>query len=99
MPKVIGMFHEKHPLTTIKLAIADTNEIEKCVFKGELELGVIGTKSSHACFMSCELWEDELVLAVSAKHKWAGRKEITLNNLFKEPFILRETGSGTLKNS
>ncbi len=97
LPKMVGRFHQKHPLITVKLAIADTNEIEKRVFKGELELGVIGSKSSHACFMSCELWEDELVLAVSAEHKWADRKEVSLKNLFKEPLILRETGSGTLK--
>jgi DNA-binding transcriptional LysR family regulator len=97
LPKVIGRFHEKHPFITVKLAISDTNEIENRVLKGELELGVIGSKSSHACFMNRELWEDELVLAVSAEHKWAGRKEITLKNLSKEPFILRETGSGTLK--
>jgi len=97
LPKVIGRFHEKHPLTTVKLAIADTNEIESRVFKGELELGVIGSKSSHADFMNHELWQDELVLAVSAEHKWAGRKEIALKILSKEPFILRETGSGTLK--
>ncbi len=97
LPKVIGRFHEKHPLITVKLAIADTNEIENRVFKGELELGVIGSKSSHAGFMNRELWEDELVLAVSAEHKWAGRKEIALKNLSEEPFIFRETGSGTLK--
>jgi len=97
LPKVIGRFHEKHPLTIVKLTIADTNEIENRVFKGELELGVIGSKSSHADLMNCELWEDELVLVVSVKHKWAGRKEIALKNISKEPFILRETGSGTLK--
>jgi len=97
LPKIIGKFHEKHPLTTVKLAIADTNEIENRVFKGELELGVIGSKSSRADFINRELWQDELVLAVSAKHKWAGRKEIVLKDLSKEPFILREIGSGTLK--
>jgi len=97
LPKVIGRFHEKHPFITVKLAIADTNEIENRVFKGELELGVIGSKSSHAGFLNRELWEDELVLAVSTEHKWAGRKEIALKNLSKEPFIFRETGSGTLK--
>ena len=97
LPKVIGRFHKKYPLITVKLAIADTSEIENRVFKGELELGVIGSKSSNSGFMNHELWEDELVLAVSAEHKWAGRKEIALNKLSKEPFILRETGSGTLK--
>ncbi|MDY6793215.1 MAG: selenium metabolism-associated LysR family transcriptional regulator [Thermodesulfobacteriota bacterium] len=96
LPKVIGRFHEKYPLTTVKLAIADTKKIEHRVSEGELELGVIGSKSPHTGFMNHELWEDELVLAVSAEHKWADRKQISLKKISTEPFILRQTGSGTL---
>ncbi|MGB2929028.1 MAG: LysR substrate-binding domain-containing protein, partial [Desulfobacterales bacterium] len=38
-----------------------------------------------------------LVLAVPTRHKWAGKKQVPFEDLSKEPFILRETGSGTLK--
>ena len=97
LPKVIGRFREKHPFVSVILNIADTSEIEKRVLKGDLELGVVGSKSSQGSLICTELWDDELVLAVSNRHKWAGKTEIMINHLFKEPFILRETGSGTLK--
>ena len=97
LPKVIGRFHDKNPFVSVILNIADTSEIENRVLKGDLELGVVGSKSSQGSLICLELWDDELVLAVSKGHKWADKKEIEINNLSKEPFILRETGSGTLK--
>jgi len=97
LPKVIGRFHEKHPSVSVILNIADTSEIEKRVLKGDLELGVVGSKSPQGSLVCTELWDDELVLAVSSGHKWADKTKIKINHLFKEPFILRETGSGTLK--
>lgn len=96
-PEVLENFHNKHPLVSVSLTIADTSEIENRVLEGNLELGVIGSKSSHISLICHELWEDELVLAVPAGHKWAGEEQVSLENLSKEPFILREKGSGTLK--
>ena len=97
LPKVIGRFREKNPFVSVILNIADTSEIENRVLKGDLELGVVGSKSSQGKLICLELWNDELVLAVYKGHKWADKNEIEINNLYKEPFILRETGSGTLK--
>jgi DNA-binding transcriptional LysR family regulator len=97
LPKVIGRFREKNPFVSIILNIADTSKIENRVLKGDIELGVVGSKSSQDSLICLELWDDELVLAVSKGHKWADKKEIGIKNLSKEPFILRETGSGTLK--
>lgn len=97
LPKVIGRFHEKYPLVSVNLTIADTRKIEERVLDSNLELGVVGSKSSHRSLIHHKLWKDELVLAVPAKHRWAEKEEISLKNIFKEPFILREAGSGTLK--
>jgi DNA-binding transcriptional LysR family regulator len=64
---------------------------------GHLELGVIGSKSAHKSLILDELWQDELVLAISVKHRWAKKKAVSKKDLLEEPFILREEGSGTLK--
>ncbi len=40
---------------------------------------------------------DTLVLAVPARHRWAQKDEVSCEELSKEPFILREKGSATLK--
>ncbi|MDY6973880.1 MAG: selenium metabolism-associated LysR family transcriptional regulator [Thermodesulfobacteriota bacterium] len=97
LPKVIGRFHEQYPFVSVNLAVADTSEIQDRVLAGDLELGVVGSKASHRSLISRELWKDELVLAVPAKHQWAEKGEISLRELAQEPFILREAGSGTLK--
>jgi len=79
------------------LTIADTGEIERLVLEGALDLGVVGSRSTHGSVIQHELWKDELVLAVSVQHRLAGKKAVSLEQLTEEPFILREVGSGTLR--
>ena len=97
LPGVLKKFREKYPLMSIILTIADSHEIETKVLEGNLELGIVGSKSTHRSLIRNELWEDELVLAIPAQHRWAEKREVTIQELSKEPFILREVGSGTLK--
>ncbi len=97
LPDLIGRFNKKYPHLSLKLTIADSSEIEDRVLAGQLEIGVIGSKSSSANLLCQKLWEDELVLAVPIRHPWARRKAVSLQELRKTPFILREEGSGTLK--
>jgi DNA-binding transcriptional LysR family regulator len=98
LPRVIGRFSKEYPLITVTLTVADSEEIERQVLDGEFELGVIGRKSSNKNLASHELWEDELVLALPSTHRWAGKKEILIQEVVQEPFISRELGSGTLKS-
>jgi len=41
------------------------------------------------------LWRDRMVLAVPAAHPWARRRSVRVRDLEKEPFVIREKGSGT----
>jgi DNA-binding transcriptional LysR family regulator len=98
LPKMVGLFSKEHPRITVALTVADSEEIEGRVLDGEFEIGVIGRKSSNRNLVSHELWEDELVLALPSTHRWAGKKEVPLQEVLQEPFISREIGSGTLKS-
>jgi DNA-binding transcriptional LysR family regulator len=97
LPNLIGKFNRQHPNLAVQLSVADSSAIENCVLAGELELGVIGSKSQQANLLCQQLWKDELVLAVPAEHPWAQRKSVPVQKLREVPFILREEGSGTLK--
>ena len=97
LPALISKFNKKYPHISVQLKISDSSDIEKHVLAGQLEFGVIGSKSKHPNIISQQLWEDELVLAVPDNHPFARRKSVHLNELMDEPFILREQGSGTLK--
>jgi len=97
LPALISRFNKKYPYLSVKLKISDSSDIEKRVLAGQLELGVIGSKSTHPNILSQQLWEDKLVLAVPVDHPFARRKSVSLKELRETPFILREEGSGTLK--
>ncbi|WP_457553316.1 selenium metabolism-associated LysR family transcriptional regulator [Desulfobacula sp.] len=97
LPEVISQFSRKHKKVSVNLAIADSNEIKTRVLAGEFELGIVGSKSRDAKLIYQELWKDELVVAIPQKHPWSKRKSISIEDLGKEPFIMREKGSGTLE--
>ena len=97
LPALISSFNKKYPYLSVKLKISDSSDIEKRVLAGQLELGVIGSRSTHPNILSQELWEDELVLALPVDHPFARRNSVSLKELRETPFILREEGSGTLK--
>jgi DNA-binding transcriptional LysR family regulator len=97
LPGLISKFHQKYPHISVQLKISDSSDIEKHVLAGQLEFGVIGSKSKHPNIISQQLWEDELVLAVPVDHPFAPRTSVALNELIDMPFILREQGSATLK--
>jgi len=97
LPRILGLFCREYPSVSVNLSVADSVSIETRVSDGGLELGVIGSKTTKKSLVCQELWADELVLAIPAKHRWAGRKTISLEALFEEPFIFRESGSGTFK--
>lgn len=97
LPGVIGLFRKKYPSISVALTIADTVDIHRRVLAGDFELGVVGSRADNNALIYHELWEDELVLAVPARHRWARKKAVSPAELCEEPFIMREAGSGTLK--
>ena len=95
LPSLIGRFRENFPDIFIRLLIGDTMKITNMVLAGQLELGVVGANIKNNKLQYKQLFDDELVLAVSPNHRWAKRSAIRLEELPEAPFIMREQGSGT----
>jgi DNA-binding transcriptional LysR family regulator len=98
LPKCIGAFTTIYPEVTISLIIGDTDQIIQDVLSGSQEFGIVGAKTSNKYIYQQKLIADEMRLIVTAGHKWAKKKHISPDLMFKEPFIVRERGSGTLKS-
>jgi DNA-binding transcriptional LysR family regulator len=98
LPKCIGAFTTVYPEVTISLIIGDTDQIIQDVLSGSPEFGIVGAKTSNRNICQEKLIEDEMRLIVTGDHKWADKKHINPDLMFKEPFIVRERGSGTLKS-
>ncbi len=98
LPSIISAFYSRYPDVHISLSIADTRQTIDAILAGELELGVVGALSSDAGILQHRLVEDTMCLVVPDGHRWASKRRITARQLFTEPFIIRESGSGTLKS-
>ena len=96
LPRIIGAFSKSFPEVSIALKIGDTKQMIHDTISGAIEAAIVGAKADNKNIVQEKLIEDRLCLAVPADHKWAGRKSVGLKQLMREPFIVRERGSGTL---
>jgi len=95
LPAMIKRFRESYPDVIVRLRIGDSDEISRLVSEGMLEFGIVGSRGRIKGLVYEEIWKDELVLVVHPAHPWARRRSVSLKELCLEPFIQRESGSGT----
>lgn len=95
LPEKIGAFKRQYPDITITLRIAGSRIIAGEILSGELEMGILGARWREAGLIWQEIFSDELILVVAADHPWAQKREIRLEQLPSEPFIMRDQSSGT----
>jgi DNA-binding transcriptional LysR family regulator len=88
-------FRSRSPQVTIALRIGDTRRIVRAVGEGELELALVGARSQESRVELRPFMRDEVVLVVAPGHPWAGRGEISPDDLKGQAFVWRERGSGT----
>ncbi|MBF6624638.1 MAG: LysR family transcriptional regulator [Pseudomonas stutzeri] len=92
---LIGSFMQRHPECRVKLQVQNTARIVQLVAQYELDLGLIEGDCQHPDIEVLPWVADELVVFCAPQHPLAGRTGITLDNLSREAWILREEGSGT----
>jgi len=95
LPTVLGQFQNYYNKLNVKLEIADSADIARMVADGELEAGVIGVVVNNPALKQELIYQDELVIIAPKGHPLTEKKNVDLEDLVAEPFILREKGSGT----
>lgn len=95
LPELIGRFRLRYPSIKATLQISSSKIIAEAVLSGNLELGVVGAKWGQKRLDWTKLFSDELTLVIPPNHPWGSNKRVTVAELVKEPFIMREPGSGT----
>jgi len=95
LPPLLGQFKILYPEIRITLKIGDTEEIVNALLNGNVELGIIGAKISNARLQYSRFLDDELIVVVPRGHRWWRKSCVDVHELVDEPFIMRESGSGT----
>jgi len=94
LPKLMGDFKREYPHLVIALKIADTKEIVRLVSEDIIEFGLIGARVNQPALHYERYTEDEIIVVGPIRHAFTGRK-VLLEDILKEPWIIREEGSGT----
>jgi DNA-binding transcriptional LysR family regulator len=93
LPALLGEFQQLHPQAHVALTVSDTQTVVEQVGRRELELGVVGAGGRHRGVSFEPFYRDEVVLAVPAGHRRAG-KTLSLEELKDEPLVLMQEGAG-----
>ncbi len=95
LPSLLAKFKGKYPGIGINLVIGDTKEIVEKVTEAEVEIGVVGTREKSDKLVFTSFITEKLVLIAPVNRSWLQGEAVTVEDLKKVPFILRESGSGT----
>jgi DNA-binding transcriptional LysR family regulator len=95
LPALLGDFKNRYTEVTIRLRVANTDEIVSMVENNVIDLGVVEAPV-HNKSLAVELCRmDQLVAIVQPNHPLASYNTVTIPQIAEYSFISREEGSGT----
>jgi DNA-binding transcriptional LysR family regulator len=93
VPLLLCEFAHEHPGVEVALSVSDTQTVIERVGSRDLELGVVGAARRVRGLLFEPFARDEIVLAVPAGHRLAGRTA-TVMDLDRETLIVMQEGAG-----
>lgn len=95
VPTVLGAFHRQNPSVKLTLDVVNRFTVQERLLNDEVDMAVMGLIEDAHDLEVAEFVPNELVVIASPRHRLVGVKNIPLEELTKEVFLLREAGSGT----
>ncbi|TDH39431.1 LysR family transcriptional regulator [Pseudohoeflea suaedae] len=96
LPPVLMRFHAEYPGIRLSLTIGNTATVAEAVAEGAAEMGFVEGEIADPALRIDSLVDDELMIVVGPDHAFAGRHDISADDLVgKTAWVLREPGSGT----
>jgi DNA-binding transcriptional LysR family regulator len=97
LPRLLVPFGKEYPSISVSMKVINTSQILDEVLNHQLNFGLVEAEVRHPDVQTEALLNDELVLIVPSGHPLTKQETITVRDMLKYPFVLREKGSGTRK--
>lgn len=95
LSSVINQFKEKIPDVDTFSYVNNTKVIEDKLLNSELDVGIVEGRIKNHDLITLPVMRDSLVIVCNKNHRFAGKKKVSIKELEKENFVMREEGSGT----
>lgn len=94
LPRMLGEFYQRYPDIDIELEIANRTKIVERIQANQDDLYIMSLPPRELDIISHPFLDNEFVVLAPQNH-WAAGRPVRLDELSDEPFLLRETGSGS----
>lgn len=95
VPRLLGMFCRQYPGIEVSLKVSNRAHILERLTNNQDDLYVLGQPPKELDVIAETFLKNQLVALASVDHPLANEKGIALKRIVKEPFLSRESGSGT----
>lgn len=95
LPAVAVEFKKKHPKIRVSVSIGNAKKILELLGSNIIDFGIISEMKGKSKFAVEPIISDELCVISSSDHPLANLKSVSIYDVIKEPFVIREDGSST----
>lgn len=89
IPLAVAEFTKQFPEAEIAIKTGRPNEIEQWILSNDVDLGVIEGNPDSALILKEPWYEDELVLVLPRRSRLLKKRQLSLNDIIQEPFLLQ----------
>jgi len=96
-PRLLGDFSKEHPGIDVSLRVTNKEQVLASMADNLDDLYLLGTPPEEIDVVATPIMDNPILVLAAPGHPLAAEKKISLERIAKEPWIMREAGSGTRK--
>lgn len=93
--RLIALFRHRYPGIYIRLNVINREELLQQLTNNSLDLAIMGQPPAHLEIDDTVFMDNPLIIIAPPHHPLSGKTNIPLSRIAEEPFLGRESGSGT----
>ncbi len=94
-PRLLGIFCQKYPGIDVALIVTNRERALERLINNQDDLYILGQLPQEIDAVAEVFLDNPLVVLAPSDHPLVNKKRISIKRVSEEPFILRESGSGT----
>jgi DNA-binding transcriptional LysR family regulator len=96
-PRLLGEFSRLHPGIDVSLRVTNKEQVLASMADNLDDLYLLGTPPEEIDVVAHPFMDNPIVVLAAPDHPLAGAGPLSLDRLAREPWVMREAGSGTRK--